>query len=219
MTTDTLVINKGFVRLVDMMGDDSSIVQAARVSYGDGTKTYREDKKLISYLWRNKHTSPFEMVEMKWHIKCPIYVARQWLRHRTANVNEVSGRYSVLPNEYHIPMLHTQHENKKQGRSDNLVEDHESFYVHAEMLCEQAYTMYEVLLGKGVAREIARTILPTAFYTEFYWKIDLHNFLKFLVQRMDKHAQVEIRDYAYALKALISGRLPTTMEVVFGNKD
>ena len=217
--TDIITINKGFVRLVDMMGDDSSIVQAARVSYGDGTKTYREDKKLIKYLWNHQHTSPFEMVETKWHIKCPIYVARQWMRHRTASVNEVSGRYSVLPNEYHVPALHIQHESKRQGRSTDLVRNPYLRHVQAEALCADAYELYKRLLGEGVAREIARTILPTAFYTEFYWKIDLHNFLKFLVQRSDPHAQLEIRDYAYALKSIIWDRLPATMEVVFGNED
>ncbi len=195
------VLDKGFVRLVDYLGSDSRIVQAARVSYGEGTKSYREDKGLIDYLLRNDHTSPFEQVIFTFHVKLPIFVARQWIRHRTARLNEISGRYSVMKSEFYVPAdadISLQSDNNKQGRSTEevspelrskdlsiLKSDHESVYKN-----------YEELLANNVARELARVNLPLSTYTEWYWQIDLHNLFHFLRLRMDGHAQKEIRDYA-----------------------
>lgn len=205
-------LDHGLVRLVDSMGDDASIVQAARVSYGDGTKTVREDNKLIDYLVRNKHTSPLEMVEFKFHIKAPLFVARQWMRHRTASINECSARYSVLPNCYYVPDLqhiNPQSDKNKQCRDQEaaiLVSDHIAEQIaHSS---EQSYRVYESMLRVGVARELARMVLPVNFYTEWYWKIDLHNLLHFLRLRMHEHAQYEIRVYAEAIAEMVKDITP-----------
>jgi thymidylate synthase (FAD) len=199
-----LVLDKGFVRLVDYYGGDSRIVQSARVSYGEGTKTVREDAGLIDYLLRNEHTSPFEQVVLTFHIKMPIFVARQWVRHRTARLNEISGRYSVMKNEFYVPDagdVAVQSANNKQGRSDEAVTD--LFAEKTRMLLkkgqENSYAVYEELIETGLAREIARVNLPLALYTEMYWQIDLHNLFHFLKLRLDAHAQKEIRDYAKVL--------------------
>jgi thymidylate synthase (FAD) len=195
------VLDHGFVRLVDYMGGDSAIVQAARVSYGEGTKTVSEDRGLIRYLTRNEHTSPLEMVEMKFHCKMPIFVARQWVRHRTANLNEISGRYSIMRDEFYIPepqQINLQSKNNKQGRSEETFSSEETEEMLFNFAEEQrrGYKSYTERIEKGMARELARINLPLSLYTEWYWKIDLHNLFHFLDLRMDEHAQVEIRNYA-----------------------
>jgi thymidylate synthase (FAD) len=195
------VLDKGFVRLVDYLGNDSLIVSAARVSYGKGTKTFREDKGLINYLLRNDHTSPFEQVVMTFHVKLPIFVARQWIRHRTARVNEISGRYSVMKSEFYLPSttdIAFQSENNKQGRASTRVPPKIQKQVLSilEKYQKELYAKYEELLEYNIARELARINLPLSLYTEWYWQIDLHNLFHFLALRLDPHAQMEIRDYA-----------------------
>jgi thymidylate synthase (FAD) len=195
------VLDKGFVRLVDYLGGDQRIVQAARVSYGEGTKSYREDAALIDYLWRHEHTSPFEQVILTFHVKLPIFVARQWIRHRTARVNEISGRYSILRDEFFLPepeALAPQSDDNKQGRSDTPFAAQTASQVQ-EILKEGSqisYARYKQLIDLGLAREISRIALPLSLYTEWYWQIDLHNLFRFLMLRLDSHAQREIREYA-----------------------
>jgi thymidylate synthase (FAD) len=195
------VLDKGFVRLVDYMGSDDRVVQSARVSYGEGTKTYREDAGLIDYLLRHSHTSPFEQVALTFHMKLPIFVARQMVRHRTASLNEISGRYSVMKDDFYIPAdadLALQSTDNKQGRSANPVDPGLAAEIKAALGAgqKQAYTEYSALIEKGIARELARINLPLALYTEWYWEIDLHNLFHFLELRLDPHAQLEIRRYA-----------------------
>ena len=195
------VLNHGFVRLVDYMGGDSRIVQSARVSYGDGTKTVREDAGLIDYLLRHQHTSPFEQVVLTFHVKMPIFVARQWIRHRTARVNEISGRYSIMRDEFYLPAdvdVAKQSTDNKQGRSTEPVTHQYAAEVQEKLEKgqEQAYADYSALVETGLARELARVNLPLSLYTEMYWQIDLHNLFHFLKLRLDGHAQKEIRDYA-----------------------
>jgi thymidylate synthase (FAD) len=198
------VLDKGFVRLADYLGDDSRIVQAARVSYGKGTKTFREDKGLINYLLRNNHTSPFEQVVFTFHVKLPVFVARQWIRHRTARLNEISGRYSVMKSEFYLPStggIAFQSENNKQGRSTAAVPAAMQKKVLSILTKYQKelYGAYEDLLDNNIARELARINLPLSLYTEWYWQIDLHNLFRFLALRLDEHAQLEIREYAKVL--------------------
>lgn len=206
------VLDRGFVRLVDVMGDDRRIVQAARVSYGEGTRTVREDAALIDYLMRHRHTSPFEMVEFTFHVKAPIFVTRQWFRHRTASVNEISARYSVLKDEFYEPSpedLRSQSELNKQVGEGELPAGEATRA--AAILAEgerEAYARYQELLKLGVAREQARSVLPVGIYTEFYWKQDLHNLLHFLKLRLDYHAQAEIRAYARAVAEFVRTRVP-----------
>ncbi len=201
------VLDKGFVRLVEVMGDDHAIVQAARVSYGEGTKSLREDKALIDYLMRHRHTSPFEMVEFKFHVKAPLFVVRQWFRHRTASVNEISGRYSVLKEEfYEPPAWRRQARRNKQGSEGALLDEEASRLLQETQA--QAYAAYQALLEKGVAREMARMVLPLNLYTEFYWKQDLHNLFHFLKLRLAPEAQWEIRQYAKAMAEIVRARVP-----------
>lgn len=207
------VLDHGFVRLVDFMGDDRRIVEAARVSYGDGTRSVREDAQLIDYLLRNDHTSPFEQVVFTFHVKMPIFVARQWLRHRTARVNEVSGRYSVMPSEMYVPepdRVRRQAKSNKQGSSDEVLSEVENARVRELLAAGQgrAYEEYEELLEADVARELARINLPLSLYTEAYWQIDLHNLFHFLRLRLDAHAQWEIRVYGEALAGLVKEIVP-----------
>lgn len=201
-----------FVRLVDSMGTDEAIVQAARVSYGPGTKSVSDDRTLIRYLLRHWHTTPFEMVEFKFHVRCPIFVARQWLRHRTASVNEISARYSVVQDDFYVPTPYTkQSANNKQGSSGQAVTDeHLSF--DSISTCSEAFNHYNRLLEAGVAREQARIHLPQGTFTEFYWKIDLHNLFGFLQKRMDDHAQTEIRVLAQQMYDLIKPIVPIACE-------
>ncbi|MGE0423595.1 MAG: FAD-dependent thymidylate synthase [Reyranellaceae bacterium] len=206
------VLDHGFVRVVDYMGDDAAVVQAARVSYGRGTKKVSEDRGLINYLMRHRHTTPFEMCEIKYHVKLPIFVARQWIRHRTANVNEYSARYSILDREFYIPRpehLAAQSKVNRQGRDavlagkeaervfDLLRKDSELVYEHyMEMLNEGEDGAVLDPQRSGLARELARMNLSLNFYTQWYWKTDLHNLMGFLSLRADAHAQYEIRAYA-----------------------
>ena len=253
------VLDHGFIRVVDYMGDDAAIVQAARVSYGRGTKKTSNDRGLINYLMRNRHSTPFEMCEIKLHVKLPVFVARQWIRHRTANVNEYSARYSILDSSFYMPdkdylnfqkivreieqleeqgqadlfgsfqepaqprHLASQSKINKQGRDDAVekTEAQEAFDTIANM-CRSAYKAYEKLLNedaqgrikdpnrKGIARELARMVLPMNIYTEWYWKIDLHNLLHFIELRSDPHAQYEIRAYAEALLDIVRHWVPLT---------
>ena len=209
------VLDYGFVRLVDYMGNDSAVVQAARVSYGKGTKKVSEDEALIRYLMRHLHWSPFEMVELKWHIKLPIYVARQWIRHRTANVNEVSGRYSEMPKEMHIPRLDEirfQSITNRQGSSEVKVPDEiaEKVIEGLRMHNEDSYNLYMDMLKKNIAREQSRIVLPLNLYTEWYWKNDLHNTFHFLRLRLDEHAQYEIRLYAQEMAKIMKKLVPVS---------
>lgn len=210
-------LNAGFVRLIDYMGGDESIVQAARVSYGKGTKSVNEDRGLIRYLMRHLHTTPFEMVELKFHVKLPIFVARQWIRHRTANVNEYSGRYSVMKDEFYIPehgAIHFQSLRNKQGRSDDEVPEELRGKVLEILTSSQQklYSEYEGMLESDIARELARINLPLSLYTEWYWKIDLHNLFHFLRLRIDPHAQYEIRVYGEAMAEMTKKVAPMAWE-------
>ncbi|MEA2552037.1 MAG: thymidylate synthase [Fimbriimonadaceae bacterium] len=211
------VLDKGFVRLVDYMGGDERIVQAARVSYGAGTKSYRQDRGLIHYLIRNWHTSPFEQVQLTFHTKMPIFVARQWVRHRTARLNEISGRYSVMKDEFYVPeadQVRYQSESNKQARSEECLPIEQAMEIIRLMEDEQkaVYANYQTMLEKGVARELARSNLPLSLYTEWYWQIDLHNLFHFLALRGDAHAQYEIRVYADAMAKCAKAVAPLAYE-------
>jgi len=225
------LLDHGFVGIADeelndgtlvpaIMGNDRSITRSARMSYGKGTKAINDDTSLIRYLLRHHHTTPFEMAEIKFHAKMPIFVARQWVRHRTASINEYSARYSILTNEFYIPNvdnLQPQSTNNKQGR-DGLLTDYRVDEVQKTLQASQqaAYDVYEALLDEdgdeGVAREIARTVLPTSGYTEWYWKANLHNVLNFIRLRVDPHAQYEIRVYADAMLELMRPYFPIALE-------
>ncbi len=210
-------LDKGFVRLIDVMGDDAAIVQAARVSYGEGTRSVSDDRKLIRYLMRHRHTSPFEMVEFKFHIKLPIFVARQWIRHRTANVNEYSGRYSIMREEFYLPepeQLRPQSPTNKQGRAETPLppEIARTLADRMRQIQTALYAEYQALLQQNLARELARINLPLSLYTEWYWKIDLHNLFHFLRLRMDEHAQYEIRVYARTIAEIVKVVVPLAWE-------
>lgn len=210
------VLDHGFVRVIDYMGDDAAIVQAARVSYGAGTRKARDDEGLIRYLMRHWHSTPFEMCEVKLHVKLPVFVARQWIRHRTANVNEYSARYSILDREFYIPapdQLAAQSTVNNQGRGA-VLEGVEAARV-LEMLkadSARAYDHYEAMLSQegqqGLARELARMNLPANIYTQWYWKVDLHNLFHFLRLRADAHAQQEIRVYAETICRIVADWVP-----------
>jgi thymidylate synthase (FAD) len=210
------VLDHGFVRLVDYMGSDEAIVQAARVSYGEGTKKLQEDRGLIRYLMRHRHTTPFEMVEFKFHVKLPIFVARQWIRHRSANVNEYSGRYSIMKEEFYLPPsdeVQKQSKNNKQGRAGELPDElRQTFLEYLSQSQKDAYSHYSGFIDQGVARELARINLPLSLYTEWYWKIDLHNLFHFLALRQDQHAQKEIRDYAIIMGNMVKVVCPLAYE-------
>ncbi len=210
------VLSHGYVVLVDYMGSDSAIVQAARVSYGAGTKSVRDDRGLIRYLMRHRHTTPFEMVEFKFLVRLPIYVARQWIRHRTASVNEYSARYSIVPDEFDLPAadeVRRQSSRSRQGRGDPLPSEVVGrFRSDLERISAEAYSAYRSALEAGVARETARLLLPLAYYTEWYWKIDLWNLLHFLSLRLDPHAQEEIRLYAAELAKAVQVVAPVAYE-------
>lgn len=249
----TQVLDKGFVRLVDYMGDQAAITQAARVSYGQGTRSTREDRSLIRYLLRHRHTTPFEMCEIKLHVKLPVFVARQWIRHRTANVNEYSARYSILDREFYIPAdddIQPQSKSNAQGRDGSFPSDVKRAMVESiRFHSEGAYNVYEELQTgwpwfdsdgdewqsysdpevveachanldladynehpRGMARELARMVLPTNVYTQWYWKVDLHNLLHFLSLRADPHAQKEIRDYANVICGIVETWVPDVWE-------
>lgn len=219
--------NNGFVRLVDIMPGilpkeaiengtlaDYAICQSARVSYGDGTKKVNTDAGLIRYLMRNRHTSPFEMIELKFHIKAPIFIVRQWLRHRTASVNEISGRYSIMKDEFFEPeKLCKQSTGNRQGRGDEVGQDDTMYEIFSQYLgntSKKSYEEYKSLIDGGIARETARIGLPLSLMSEFYWKVNLHNLYHFLSLRMDAHAQEEIRDFANAVFDIVSQVCPVS---------
>jgi len=210
------VLDHGFVRVIDYMGDDQAITQAARVSYGKGTKKVTNDEGLIRYLMRHWHSTPFEMCEVKFHIKLPVFVARQWIRHRTANVNEYSARYSILDREFYIPApdaLNAQSTVNNQGRGEMLEgEEAERVLELLKADSSRAYDNYEAMLSqdgqKGLARELARMNLPANIYTQWYWKVDLHNLFHFLRLRADMHAQYEIRVYAEEMCRIVADWVP-----------
>lgn len=223
------LLNRGFVRLVDYMGSDAAIVQAARVSYGKGTKKLREDRALIRYLMRHRHNSPFEMCELKLHVKLPIFVARQWVRHRTASLNEYSARYSEMNEEFYIPAeqgdvlfdeasLNEQSQSNRQGRDKGGAsfargDKRKNISDRMHNRARNSYAFYKELLSEGLARELARISLPLSTYTEFYWKTNLHNLLHFLELRLDKHAQEEIRLYAHVIfEKLVQQLFPLASE-------
>jgi thymidylate synthase (FAD) len=220
------VLDHGFVRVIDYMGDDAAIVQAARVSYGRGTRRVQDDAGLINYLMRHRHTTPFEMCEIKYHVKLPIFVARQWIRHRTASVNEYSGRYSILDKEYYLPApehLAAQASANRQGRDEVLSADRAGAVLAIlRDDAERCHADYQRLLNEdrdgrlldpattGLARELARMNLTLNTYTQWYWKIDLHNLLHFLALRADPHAQYEIRVYAEVMLETVRRWVPIT---------
>ena len=221
------VLDHGFIRVIDYMGDDSSVVQAARVSYGTGTETVQSDTGLINYLLRHEHTTPFEQCSIKLHVKLPIFVARQWIRHRMANVNEYSARYSILDKEFYFPDpddLAPQSKDNKQGRAgtyDQKVKD--DIMMVLRQNAEETYGDYEILIqegidpaqddyGHGLARELSRMVLPTNIYTQWYWKTDLHNLMRFMRLRADSHAQKEIRVYAEMIERIVAEWTPATFE-------
>jgi thymidylate synthase (FAD) len=210
------VLDHGLVRVIDYMGDDNAIVQAARVSYGRGTKSVQNDEGLIRYLMRHWHSTPFEMCEIKLHVKLPVFVARQWIRHRTANVNEYSARYSILDREFYIPeasALAAQSSQNHQGRGAELTTEEAARVLDIlKRDSTQAYDHYEEMLSddgkQGLARELARMNLPANIYTQWYWKVDLHNLFHFLRLRADPHAQMEIRVYAEAICKIVADWVP-----------
>ena len=228
------ILDHGFVRVIDYMGNDTSIVQAARVSYGKGTKKLNQDKSLINYLISHRHSTPFEMNEIKFHVKLPIFVARQWIRHRTANVNEYSARYSILDKEFYIPKnenLKPQSKSNNQGRSGDLssaeiksyskiIRDNSriGFENYSKLLNEDESGRMIDDSKKGLARELSRMTLPLNSYTQWYWKIDLHNFMHFLSLRFDPHAQYEIRVYAEVMMEILKKWVPLTYEAFVSNR-
>lgn len=229
------VLDHGFVRVIDYMGNDSSVVQSARVSYGAGTKKVNADKALINYLMAHRHTTPFEMCEIKFHIKLPIFVARQWIRHRTASVNEYSARYSIVEDEFYIPQaqhLSAQSKVNHQGRDETKILNKEEQKKVLQILkadSANAYNNYLEMINQdadgnivddskeGLARELARMNLPLNCYTQWYWKIDLHNLLHFLNLRADSHAQYEIRVYAEVMLDLVKKWVPHCYEAFLKN--
>ena len=222
------ILDHGFIRVIDYMGDDTSIVQAARVSYGKGTKKVSTDSGLIKYLMRHWHSTPFEMCEIKYHVKLPIFIARQWIRHRTANVNEYSARYSILDKEFYLPAvenLAAQSQSNRQGRGDVLTGDQAKKVLDLlKKDAEQTYNNYETMLNErydgsvidekkvGLARELARMNLTLNTYTQWYWKTDLLNLMNFLRLRADHHAQYEIRAYADAMLDTVKKWVPITYD-------
>jgi thymidylate synthase (FAD) len=215
------ILDHGFLGLIDFMGDDQAVVNAARVSYGAGTRRVSEDRGLIRYLMRHRHTTPFEMLEFKFHVSMPIFVARQWIRHRTAHVNEYSGRYSVIPDQFYRPTVEEvrkQSAANRQGGEETFAPGGEETARTAEEFvrylenAESLYDRYSKLTEAGVSRELARIGLPVSVYTQWYWKCDLHNILRFLSLRLDAHAQIEIRRYAAAMLAMLEPIVPVTIE-------
>ena len=204
----------GFVKLLDVMGDDEEVENSARISYGEGTRKVNQTRNLIRYLMRHKHTSPFEMCEVKFHLKLPIFIMRQLVRHRTANLNEYSGRYSVMSNEFYLPegdYLAKQSTTNSQGRGE-VLEQQGLLQFEFNRIYDGASMAYQVLLEHDLSREVARALLPVANYTECIWKIDLHNFFHFVKLRSDSHAQRESRDYADAMYELVKPNFPICCE-------
>lgn len=229
------VLDKGFIRVIDYMGDDDAVIEMARVSYGAGTEAARDTAGLLRYLMRHHHTSPFEGCEIKLHVKLPVFVARQWIRHRTANVNEYSARYSILDSEFYFPepeVMMKQSKTNKQGRAEVIDPDHaKTVLAILKQDARRSYDHYECMIENdendpqntiGLARELARINLPVNIYTQWYWKVDLHNLLHFLRLRADSHAQYEIRVYADEILRILGIWLPLTAAAadnyIFGSK-
>lgn len=207
------VLDHGFLALVDYMGNDEAIEHAARVSYGKGTRAKSKTRDLIRYLYRKQHTTPFEMCEMKFHMAMPIFVARQWIRHRTASVNEYSGRYSVMPGTFYLPEdWRMQSKTNNQGSSEHSLDSNDKANNLVKLSYDNSYTTYQWLDGEGVARELSRITLPVSNYTQWYWKIDLHNLMHFLALRTDSHAQEEIRVYANYMAGMVKDAFPLAFE-------
>ncbi len=207
----------GFVGLVDVMGDDNTPPECARISYGEGTKSVSDNRNLLRYLINHKHTTPIEMVELRFHLKMPIFVMRQHVRHRMSTMNEYSGRYSEMSDEFYVPFgshIATQSKDNKQGRNEfETLANEEKIQDVMGQSCDDSYAIYKELLNEhDLSRELARTVLPVSNYTECIWKIDLHNFFHYCKLRRDKHAQLEIRDYADAMFQLVEQRLPVACE-------
>lgn len=210
------VLDHGFVRYVDHMGTDLDIIRAARVSFDAAPRGEAEDKKLLAYLWKNRHTSPFEMVKIKFDVKLPIFVARQWIRHRMQNINEVSARYTELPEEFYVPTQWRanlgQGQNKQQSRVDETLQ-HSTISAIVTHHCGESYKLYQSMLNNGVAREMARMVLPLNIYTHWLSCWDLKNLLHFIALRDDAHAQAEIQEYSNAIKVILRELFPWTMEL------
>jgi thymidylate synthase (FAD) len=209
---ETQVLDKGFVRLIDFMGGDVAVVQAARVSLGETTKGEAKDKKLVDYLLQNKHETPFEQSVFKFHIKCPIFVARQWFRHRMASYNEISGRYTQMKEEFFLPEIlrrqklkNYEYEDIDNTDASELINDIDNCYT-------ECYLVYRKLLDNNVAKEQARIVLPLALYTQFYWTINARALMNFLSLRVERHAQSEIRQYADAILVMFKKKMPWTCE-------
>lgn len=210
------VLDHGYARLVESMGDDMSVVRSARVSYNAKPRKDGSDEKLLRYLYKNRHTSPFEAVEFQFEIKCPMFIARQWHRHRTWAYNEVSARYTALPEEFYVPeaaLIDVQNKNNKQQRDIVPLEGAETYRQLMRTQNEEAFQTYKILLQEGVPRELARTVLPVSTYTHYFAKVDLHNLLHFLRLRLHPHAQLEIQVYAEALLELIRPIVPVTVSI------
>ena len=208
------VLDHGFVRYIDHLGSDLRIVEAARISYRSPSKGPDADQKLLRYLWKNKHTSPFEMCKLTLNVKLPIFVMRQWVRHRMQNLNEVSARYTDLPREFYIPTVWRKNLGAGQNKQQSVVSEdlaHEGLTTMVASFCDSAYNFYETLLANGVARELARMVLPVNIYTEIYCCWDLKNLLHFIKLREDAHAQAEIQEYAKAIKTILLELFPWTM--------
>jgi len=212
------VLDHGFVRLVGILGGDSRVVQAARVTYGSQSTSEERDKKLIGYLLEHAHFSPFEHSVFQFHVKCPLFVARQWMRHRWSSFNEVSARYTEMPDEFYRPEnFRVQDLKNKQGSVSAASLDQKQALAEYESALEAVRASYEKLLSRGVAREMARLVLPSAQYTQYYWTVNARSLMNFLALRTDSHAQLEIREYANAVSAIFSKAMPWTYEAFVKN--
>ena len=205
--------NKGYVNLIDMMGDDWSPVNAARISYDGSSKGEKADEKLTRFLLRNKHTSPFEQVELQWEVKAPIFVFRQWHRHRTASLNEMSARYTKMDDVYYVPEVWRSQDNMNKQGSSGVTVDQDLLTGEYTRYINQGFALYYSFIDAGVSKEMARFHIPVATYSKMIWKTNLHNMWHFLHLRMDPHAQEEIRDYAVAMHKILHGKLPMLMEI------
>ena len=213
MEMEYKVLDKGFLRLVEFMGGDNSVVQSARVSYGSGLKGEEKDKKLLFYLMENEHMTPFEHSVFKFHVKCPIFVARQWFRHRWGSYNEISGRYTEYKDEYYLPeKLRIQSKKDKQMSEFGDVEEEKVLIKKMQDIFEKSFEVYRELLEKGVARELARIVCPLSTYTQFYWTVNARSLMNFLRLRLDIHAQYEIREYAKCILKIFKEKMPWTYE-------
>jgi thymidylate synthase (FAD) len=206
------ILDHGFIRLVDFMGGDTAIVQAARVSFGQGSKGEERDRKLIDFLIRNKHETPFEQSVFKFHVKCPIFVARQWFRHRWSSFNEISGRYTEMKDEFYVPEKFRIQKSRNYDYEDIPPQTTAVLHEKLQRFYSEMYALYESMIAEGVAKEQARIVLPLALYTQFYWAVNARSLMNFLMLRLDVHAQLEIRLYAQAIKTMFQEKLPWTYD-------